>query len=203
MFNLVPLLETAGYIGIFAIVFAETGLLAGFFLPGDTLLFTAGLLASRGYFNIAILLVLTSAAAILGDSVGYHIGRKFGPRVFKREESFFFKREYVTKAEIFFQKHGKKTIMLARYLPIVRTFAPVIAGVGRMEYKTFISYNIFGGLLWCSTMTLAGYFLGTSVPNIDKYVLPIVIGIFVISFIPVIVQFVRARLAKPDSERNA
>lgn len=203
MFDLIPLLETAGYIGIFAIVFAETGLLAGFFLPGDTLLFTAGLLASRGYFNVGILLVLTSAASIIGDSVGYHIGRKFGPRVFKKEESFFFKREYVAKAEVFFAKHGKKTIVLARYLPIVRTFAPVIAGVGRMEYKTFLSYNIFGGLLWCSTMTLAGYFLGTSVPNIDKYVVPIVIGIFIISFIPVVVQFVRARLAKPDADENA
>lgn len=195
MFDLTTFIQAAGYIGIFAIIFAETGLLVGFFLPGDTLLFTAGLLASKGYFNVVILLSLATIASIVGDSVGYYIGRKFGPRVFNREESFFFKREYVTKAEIFFANHGKKTIVLARYLPVVRTFVPVIAGVGRMHYRTFIIYNIAGGILWCFSLGLAGYFLGTSVPHIDKYVIPIVIGIFVISFAPVAFQFIRSWMA--------
>jgi membrane-associated protein len=191
MFELVPFIEAAGYIGIFAIIFAETGLLVGFFLPGDTLLFAAGILASKGYFNVAILLVIASVAAIVGDSVGYFIGKKLGPRIFKKEDSLFFKKEYVARAQVFFAKHGKKTIVLARYIPIVRTFAPVVAGVGAMPYKTFFAYNVAGGILWCFSMILAGYFLGARIPNIDAYILPVIIGIFVLSFVPVAREFFR------------
>ena len=193
-FQLIPFIETAGYVGIFAMIFAETGLLFGFFFPGDTLLFSAGILASKGYFSISILLIVAIAAAIIGDSVGYVIGRKFGPRIFNREDSFFFKKEYVRRAEVFFAKHGKKTIFLARYIPIVRTFAPVVAGVGEMPYSAFVVFNVAGGIVWCASIGLAGYFLGAKVPNIDAYVLPIIIGIFVLSFIPVIIELVRSRV---------
>ncbi len=189
MEKLIPLIETVGYIGVFGMIFAETGLLVGFFFPGDTLLFAAGLLASKGIFNIYILLIGASLMAILGDTCGYWIGKKIGPKIFTREDSLFFKKAYVTRAHHFTQKHGKKTIFLARYIPIVRTFAPVVAGVGEMPYRTFLAYNIAGGIVWCLSIGLAGYFLGTSVTNIDKYILPIVIGIFVLSFLPVIRQF--------------
>jgi membrane-associated protein len=202
MFQLIPFIKTAGYIGIFAILFSETGLLIGFFLPGDTLLFSAGLLAAKGYFNIAILLAVACVAAIIGDSFGYFLGKKLGPKIFVKKESLFFKKEYVLRAQAFFARHGKKTILLARYIPIVRTFAPVVAGVAVMPYKTFFAYNVVGGLLWCSTVTLAGYFLGARVPNIDSYILPIIIGIFVLSFIPVIRELIlaRRRSAQKDSK---
>jgi len=197
MFQLIPFIETAGYIGLFGIIFAESGLLFGFFLPGDTLLFAAGLLAAKGYFSIEILLIVVSVAAITGDSVGYLIGKKVGPKLFNREDSLFFKREYVLRAQAFFQKHGKKTILLARYIPIVRTFAPVVAGIGEMPYRTFLVFNVLGGLLWCSSIGLLGYFFGTKIPNVDTYILPVVIGIFVLSFIPVIRQFMLSLRNRP------
>ncbi|MBP6884863.1 MAG: DedA family protein [Candidatus Pacebacteria bacterium] len=200
MNELLPLIETAGYIGIFAIVFAESGLLIGVIFPGDTLIFAAGLLSSKGYFNIELMLTVIFIAAVTGDGVGYWIGKKFGPRIFKREDSFLFKKEYVTRAQHFFEKHGKKTIVLARYIPIVRTFAPVLAGVGNMNYRTFLTYNIVGGLLWTLSLGLAGYFLGERVDNIDKYVLPIVIGIVVLSFAPVIKHYVEYRILKKKNE---
>jgi membrane-associated protein len=199
MEKLIPLIETVGYIGVFSMIFAETGLLVGFFLPGDTLLFSAGVLASKGIFNIAILLVGASIMAILGDSIGYLIGKSVGPKIFTREDSVLFKRKYLIRAQEFTQKYGKKTVFLARYVPIVRTFAPVIAGVGEMQYKTFLSYNIAGGIVWCFSIGLAGYFLGTKVPNIDTYILPIVIGIFILSFIPVIREFFIKRKNKVKS----
>ncbi len=189
MEKLIPLIETVGYIGIFGMIFAETGLLVGFFFPGDTLLFAAGILASKGIFNIGILLAGASLMAILGDTTGYMIGKKIGPRIFVREDSLFFKQAYVVRAQHFFQKHGRKTIFLSRYIPIVRTFAPVVAGVGEMPYHTFLLFNILGGVVWCFSIGLAGYFLGAKIPNIDTYILPIVVGIFVLSFLPVVRQF--------------
>lgn len=189
--QIVPLLETVGYFGMFAMVFAETGLLVGFFFPGDTLLFTAGLLASQGYFNIFILTAGAFLAAVLGDSVGYWIGKKIGPKIFTREDSFFFKHEYIARTQHFFDKHGKKTIVLARFLPIVRTFAPVLAGVGSMEYRSFLFYNVFGAAAWCALVPLLGYFLGNKIPNVDHYLLPIVATIFLISFIPLIREVFR------------
>jgi membrane-associated protein len=193
MQSLIPLIETFGYIGIFAILFAESGLLIGFIFPGDTLLFAAGLLAADGFFNIGILLAGSFIFAVLGDSFGYWVGQKTGPRLFKKEESFFFRKEYIEKAQLFFEKHGRKTIILSRYIPIVRTFAPMLAGVGHMRYKTFLKYNLIGGALWCGSMLLAGYFLGRKIPNIDTYVLPIVVGIFILSFIPVVFQLVNRK----------
>jgi membrane-associated protein len=200
MNELLPYIEAAGYIGIFAIIFVESGLLIGVIFPGDTLIFAAGLLASKGYFNIELILLVIFVAAVTGDSVGYWIGKKFGTKLFKRDDSFLFKKEYVTRAQHFFEKHGKKTIVLARYIPIVRTFAPVLAGVGNMNYKTFLTYNIVGGLLWTLSLGLAGYFLGERVDNIDKYVLPIVLGIVVLSFAPVIKHYIEYRILKKKNE---
>ncbi len=186
MFDLISLIEAVGYLGVFAIVFAESGILLGFFLPGDSLLFTAGLLASSGFFNIFLLILLLFVGAVLGDSFGYYLGRKFGPKIFNREESFFFHPDHVKKAERFFDKYGAKTIFLARFIPIIRTFAPVVAGVGKMAYGKFLSYNIVGGAAWAVILPLIGYYLGKNIPNIDYYILPIAAAIIIVSFIPVL-----------------
>jgi membrane-associated protein len=196
MDQLIPFIQAAGYVGVFAIIFAESGLLIGVIFPGDTLIFAAGLLASKGFFNIELILLVMFAAAVVGDSVGYWIGKKFGPKIFSREESFFFKREYVTRAQHFFNNHGKKTIFLSRYIPIVRTFVPVLAGVGGMNYRSFLIYNIVGGLVWVLSLGLIGYFLGEKVENIDAYILPIVLVIVVLSFTPVIKHYIEYRILK-------
>lgn len=184
MFELDSLLLTIGYLGITAIVFAESGLLIGFFLPGDSLLFTAGFLASKGFFDITLLALLCFTAAVAGDSVGYAFGRRVGKRLFYREDSLFFHKDNILKAEQFYQKHGKKTIVLARFLPVIRTFAPIVAGIGDMEYKTFLTYNLIGGLLWAVGITLAGFYLGSFIPDVDHYLIPIILLIVFISIAP-------------------
>src|SRR3989344_3703023 len=189
MFDLVALIKTAGYLGLFGIVFAESGLLIGCFLPGDSLLFTAGFLASQGYLNIWILAILTFVGAILGDNFGYGMGRKFGPKVFRKEDSFLFHRDHLERARIFYEKYGGKTIVFARFLPVIRTFVPILAGVGNMKYKSFVFFNIFGGFLWAIGMTWLGYFLGNTIPNADQYIVPIVIAIVVLSSLPTITHF--------------
>lgn len=183
-FDLMEILPTIGYIGIFAIVFAESGLLIGFFLPGDSLLFTAGFLASQGIFDIHILAVICFLAAVLGDSVGYAFGQRVGKRLFYKTDSWFFHRDNLEKANSFYKKHGKKTIILARFMPIIRTFAPIVAGIGDMEYRTFIVFNLIGGILWAMGLSYAGYFLGNLIPNVDKYLIPIVLGIIILSVAP-------------------
>ncbi|MFA5936796.1 MAG: VTT domain-containing protein [Candidatus Paceibacterota bacterium] len=195
-FDLSMLIKTIGYFGVFFVIFAESGLFFGFFLPGDSLLFTAGLLASQGYFSIVVLISLTILGAIGGDQVGYLFGKKVGPKIFTRDDSFYFKKKYITDAEIFYQKHGKKTIILARFVPIVRTFVPILAGVGNMHYKTFVSYNIIGGVLWGLGIPLLGYFLGESIPNIDKYLLPIIILIVFLSILPTIFSLIKNKYNK-------
>src|SRR3989344_247173 len=189
--DLQTLLPTIGYFGIFAIVFAESGLLVGFFLPGDSLLFTAGFLASQGIFNIGLLALGCFIAAVVGDSVGYAFGHKVGRRLFNRKESILFHKDNLIKAENFYEKHGRKTIILARFLPVVRTFAPIVAGIGKMEYRTFISFNIIGGFLWSVGLTIAGYVLGSVVPNVDKYLLPIIILIIILSVLPQIIHLLK------------
>ena len=186
-FDLETFIQAIGYIGVFAIVFAESGLLVGFFLPGDSLLFTAGLLSAQGYFNVWIMAALAVIGAIIGDNVGYAFGRRVGPKLFTREASFWFHKDHITKAEKFYEKHGGKTIILARFIPIIRTFAPIVAGVGKMDYKIFLRYNIIGGLLWGAGVTLLGYFLGQLVPDAEKYLLYIVIAIIILSVVPVII----------------
>lgn len=184
MFDLVSLIKTAGYLGLFGIVFAESGLFVGFFLPGDSLLFTAGILSAQGFLNIWILVLVVFLGAVLGDNFGYGFGRKVGPMLFKREDSIIFHKDNLERARVFYEKYGKKTIIIARFLPAVRTFAPILAGVGQMHYKTFVSYNIIGGLIWGVGVPFLGYFLGTAIPEIDRYLLPIIIFIIVISVAP-------------------
>jgi membrane-associated protein len=190
------LIQAVGIIGIILIVFAETGLFFGFFLPGDSLLFTAGILASQGFLDIRVLIIGCIIAAILGDSIGYWSGKKYGRRLFDRDSGFFFKKQRLLEAELFYEKHGKYTIIIARFVPIIRTFAPIVAGIGKMKYSTFISYNIFGGIVWILMMLLLGYFLGGLIPNPDKYIIPIALVIIVISFLPIILKIIRTKIKK-------
>lgn len=195
MFDILTLVKTAGYLGIFAIVFAESGLLIGFFLPGDSLLFTAGVLASAGMLNIWIVVPLIFSAAILGDNIGYFIGRKAGEKLFQREDSFFFRRSNVEKTKIFFEKYGTRAIIIARFVPVVRAIAPVFAGVGEMSYRRFFPYDLLGGILWACGLPIAGYFLGNTVPNIDDYLLPIIGVIIFLSLLPMVKLWWGARRA--------
>jgi membrane-associated protein len=190
-FDLVKLIETVGYVGLFFIIFAESGLLIGFFFPGDSLLLTAGLLASRGVLDIRILLPLLFVAAVLGDNVGYWFGAKTGPHLFKRPNSLLFKRENLLKAQAFYQKHGGKTITLARWVPVIRTFAPIVAGAAKMDYRRFILFNLFGALAWAIGMTLLGYGLGIwfgSIEGVDKYFTLLVLAFFFIPGLPTLIH---------------
>lgn len=185
--NIDDLIRWGGYFILVGIVFAETGLLVGFFLPGDSLLVTAGLLAAvEGTLNIYVLIGLLSAAAIAGDSVGYAIGYHAGPRIFSREDSFFFHKDHLLRAQKFYEKYGPKTIVIARFVPIVRTFAPTVAGVGKMDYRKFLIYNIAGGVGWVVSMTLVGYLLGRSIPDVEKKIHWIVLIVIFLSLIPII-----------------
>jgi len=192
-FDLVALIKAAGYLGLFGIVFAESGLFVGFFLPGDSLLFTAGFLASQGFLNIWILAPLAFIAAILGDNFGYAFGRRVGHAIFTRERSLFFHKEYLERARIFYEAHGGKAIVLARFLPVIRTFAPILAGVGRMRWPTFLFYNVIGAVLWAIGLTFLGFYLGNAIPNIDRYLVPIVLVIVIISSLPALLHLVRHR----------
>ena len=183
--TLPQMVQIIGYPGLFSIVFLESGVFFGFFLPGASMLFTAGLLASQGFFNILILIPLLTIAAILGDNVGYWFGNKVGVTLFFREDSRFFKREYLERAKDFYDKHGAKTIFLARFIPIVRTFAPILAGITNMNYRTFVTYNVLGAICWGAGVTFAGYYLGVRVPNMEKYLLYVVLGIILVTTLPI------------------
>ena len=196
--DLIKIIESVGYLGLFAIIFSESGLLVGFFLPGDSLLFTAGFLASQGFFNILLLTPMTFIAAVMGDSVGYAFGQKVGPKLFKKEDSIFFHKKHLIRAKNFYNKHGGKTITIARFLPVIRTFAPIVAGIGQMPYKKFLAYNILGGFLWAVCIPFAGYFLGSLIPSVDKYLFPIIVVIVLASVAPSVIHLIRER--KEDSE---
>ncbi|GAB4144075.1 MAG: VTT domain-containing protein [Patescibacteria group bacterium] len=182
--NIELLVKTIGYLGIFTIIFAESGLLVGFFLPGDSLLFTAGLLAAKGYLNLVWLIGLCFLAAVLGDSFGYAFGHKVGKRLFKRKDSFLFNHENLQNTQRFYEKYGSRAVVLARFVPVVRTFAPVVAGIAEMNYRKFLIFNLIGGVLWAIGLNVAGFFLGQLVPDIDKYLLPIILLIIMVSFLP-------------------
>lgn len=185
--HLDELIRWGGYFVLIAIVFAETGLLIGFCLPGDSLLVTAGLLAAlENSLNIVWLNIFLCLAAIIGDSVGYWIGAKIGPKIFTKENSFFFNKAHIERTHNFYEKHGPKTIVIARFVPIVRTFAPTLAGVAGMDYKKFLSYNIVGGIGWVSSMTLLGYFLGNAIPDIEKKIHYVVLIVIFLSFLPIL-----------------
>ncbi|MEK7646306.1 MAG: VTT domain-containing protein [Patescibacteria group bacterium] len=187
------IISTVGTLGVIGIIFTETGLLIGFFLPGDSLLFTAGFFASQGYVSLWGLLIGTFLAAVVGDTVGYHIGRKIGPAIFTREDSLFFNKKHIARAQQFYEKHGKKTIILARFMPIIRTFAPVVAGIGNMNYRTFLAFNVIGGLLWTWGMVWLGYGLGSLIPNPDRYIIPVVLVIIAVSSFPALREIWRNR----------
>lgn len=189
------LIRTFGYLGIFFIVFAESGLFFGFFLPGDSLLVTAGLFAAKGELNIVFLIILCIAGAILGDTVGFTFGHKTGPMLFKREDSRFLKKSHIEKAKVFYDKHGGKTIIFARFMPFIRTFAPIVAGAAQMHYPSFLSFNVIGGIIWGALMPLLGYTLGKSMSpeQLDKYFLLIIGGIIFLSVLPPAYQYVKSR----------
>ena len=192
-YSLDALIQWGGYVLLVAIVFSETGLLIGCFLPGDSLLITAGLLAATGHFNIWWLNGLLIAAAIIGDSVGYAIGRRLGPRIFTRQKSLLFNPKHVERTRRFYEKYGPKTIVIARFVPIVRTFAPVLAGVGTMEYRRFLVYNVVGGVGWVVSMSWAGYLLGRTMPNISRHIHILVLVVIVLSCVPIAIEIYRER----------
>jgi membrane-associated protein len=180
-----------GTLLVCGIIFVETGLLVGFFLPGDSLLVTAGIFAAAGHLDLTVLLLLGGACAVAGDQVGYLIGRRGGRALYRRPDSRFFKRRHLEHTRNFYRKHGPKTIVLARFVPIVRTFAPVVAGAAEMEYRRFVSYNVIGGVLWVFSMTLLGYFLGSLIPHIDRYIHWVIVVVVFLSLLPAIVEIAR------------
>ncbi|MEI6304459.1 MAG: DedA family protein [Candidatus Taylorbacteria bacterium] len=188
------LISTLGVIGVIAIIYLETGAFFGFFFPGDSLLVTAGYLASQGHLPIIILLIFTFIAAVLGDSTGYAFGKKVGPAIFNKEDSLFFNKKYIIRAQEFYEKHGGKTIIIARFIPAIRTFAPIVAGIGNMKYKTFFTYNLIGGFIWTWGMLLIGYVFGSVVPNPDRYIIPLVLVIIIISAAPAVYKVVQEYL---------
>ena len=192
-YSLDDLVKWGGYVTLTAIVFVETGLLIGFFLPGDSLLITAGLVAAAGHLDIWRINLLLSLAAVLGDSTGYAIGRRLGPRLFTRPQSLLFNPRHVERTRVFYARHGAKTIVIARFVPIVRTFAPVVAGVGQMEYRQFLFYNVAGGVGWVTSMTWAGYLLGQTIPKVAERIHIIVGIVIVLSLIPIFVELIRER----------
>ena len=196
--DLETFIRTIGLFGLWAIVFAESGLLIGFFLPGDSLLFTAGFLASQGFVNVWLLAGGCFLAAVLGDNVGYAFGRRVGRRIFEHEESLLFNPKNLQRAERFYEEHGASAVILARWLPAIRTFAPIVAGVGLMRYRKFLAANIIGAGFWAVGMPMLGYFLGSVIPGADRYLVPIVIVIIILSFLPPVI----AGLRDPDRRQR-
>ncbi len=187
------IMQTGGYVGIALIVFAESGLLIGMFLPGDSLLFTAGLLAESGLFSIGPLIMIVVSAAILGDSVGYWFGKKVGDHLYDRKDTWYFKQEYLKRTERFYEKYGGRAIILARFVPIVRTLAPILAGAGSMTYRKFLSYNVIGAIVWGAGMTLFGFLLGSIIPDSEKYIVPISLAIIVVSLSPILISLAKGK----------
>ncbi len=194
--NLPELVQWAGLFGLTAIIFSETGLLIGVFLPGDSLLVTAGLLAARGYLNVYTLAPALTLAGICGNSLGYFIGRTTGPRIFNRENSLFFNKKHAMRAHEFYEKHGRITIVLAQFMPIIRTFSPVIAGVGGMKFREFLTFNVIGAFAWIWSMLAIGYFLGSYIPGIDQHIEIVVVIVVFVSILPGLIGGYRARRAK-------
>lgn len=197
--DLVELIRTVGLLGLFFIVFAETGLFLGFFFPGDSLLFVAGLLAAQGLFPVPMLMLILLVAAITGNMTGYWFGKKVGPKLFERDDSLFFRKAHVRRAQSFYEKHGAKTIMLARFVPIVRTFGPIVAGIAEMNYRSFMLYNIFGAVIWTVGLTLGGYLFGNLITDVDRYLLPVILAIIIISFLPAVWHVWKERRISEES----
>ena len=193
VYNVPELIRVVGQVGLPLIIFAETGLLFGFFLPGDSLLITAGLFAARGDLDIVTLLVTLIPAAILGNATGYFIGKRAGRPLYERRNSFFFRREHLKMTHDYYEEHGPRTIVIAQFAPILRTFAPVVAGVAEMGYRRFATYNIAGAIAWISSMTLGGYLLGNVIPDIDKRIDLVIMVVIAVSLVPAIIAWLRSR----------
>lgn len=201
MFDVHQLIQTGGLLLIALIIFAESGMMVGFFFPGDTLLFSAGIIAASGNLSLITTLIVIAAAAILGDNIGYQIGKSIGPRLFRKKDSLIFRHDYIMKAEKFYEKHGSKTMLIAHFIPIVRTFAPVTAGAGKMPRKQFMFYDAIGDIAWTVIITLLGYFVGSRVPSIENYIEPILLLVVLATLIPTLYHAlkdpkIRARLKR-------
>lgn len=204
MFNVTHLIAASGLSLIALIIYAEVGLMIGFFLPGDTLLLSVGILAAQGKLPIIWSIVVIALAAILGDNTSYLTGHKLGPRLFRRPDGIIFRQEYVVKAEQFYDKYGNKTALLAHWVPIVRTFVPLLAGVGKMRYRSFVVFDAIGDIAWASVITLLGYFVGNRIPNVDHYVLLVLAVVIIVSFGPTlyhVVQALRRRRQQPAARK--
>ena len=193
LYDVEGIIRWGGLLMLVVIIFAETGLMVGFFLPGDSLLVTAGVFSAAGHLELWTLLAAVTAAAIVGDQVGYWIGYRAGPLLFRREDSLFFKRRHLLRAHAFYERHGGKTIILARFMPIIRTFAPVVAGVGEMRYRRFVAFNVVGGFLWVWSMALLGFSLGHTIPDIDRHIHLVILVVVFLSILPGIIEFLRSR----------
>ncbi len=200
VFDLETLIRTASYFGLFGIVFAETGLLVGFFLPGDSLLITAGIVAAEGYIKLPLVMLACTLAAMIGDSTGYWIGRKLGPLVFSRPENRFLDPKHIDRAKAYFDKYGAKTFIIARFIPVVRTITPTMAGVSRISYKTFLIYSVAASVIWGCGLPLAGFLLGKSIPNLEKYILFVIGAVILVSFIPVVLEYLKHRQEKATAK---
>jgi len=198
IYDVEGLVHVGGIVGLTAIVFTETGLLVGFFLPGDSLLVTAGLFAARGDLDVALLVGSLICAAVFGDTVGYNIGARTGPRLFSRPDSLLFNRKHLMTTKEFYERHGPFTIVIARFVPIIRTFAPVVAGIGAMEYRRFIAYNVVGGIGWVLAMVLGGYFLGQIVPNIHDHIHKVIVVVIVLSLLPAIIKVAKDKFKRQN-----
>ena len=196
VYNVPELIRMVGFYGLIVIIFAETGLLIGFFLPGDSLLITAGLFAARGDLDFAMLILTLIPAAIVGNATGYYIGHRTGKALYSRPDSFLFRREHLHMTHEYYERHGGKTIILAQFIPILRTFAPVVAGVGEMGYRQFATYNIVGAILWVGGMTTAGYALGNAIPNIESRIHYVIAVVIAISLLPPAIALLRRRFGR-------
>ena len=207
MLDFTEIVRTGGLLILFLIIFAESGMMVGFFFPGDTLLFSAGILAAADQLSIVWTIVVIAAAAIIGDNTGYHIGRKLGPLLFKKEDGLIFRKDLIMKAEKFYEKWGTKTMLVAHFIPIVRSFAPVTAGAGKMNYKQFVIYDAIGDIAWAASITLLGYYVGSRIPGVEHYIEPVLIGIILVTLLPTIYHAlkdpkIRAKLLRSRVKRH-
>ncbi|MEI8338464.1 DedA family protein [bacterium] len=202
MFDVNSIIQAGGLLLIAIIIFAESGMFVGFFFPGDTLLLAGGVFAAQGKLNLATLILVVAVSAIAGDNVGYHIGKRYGRRLFKKKDGIVFRQEYVQRAEQFYEKHGDKTMLFAHFVPIVRTFAPPVAGVAKMNYKKYVVYDGIGIIAWAVIVTMIGYFFGTKIPNIDHYIMLAVGGVMVITLGPTFYHLIKALLENRSKKQK-